>query len=221
MSITLQKIAGAILLALILAVGINLFGNVLFPERTLDQPAIIIAGAGDSGAPAAEADAPPPFEVLLAQGTPEAGQRVARRCTSCHTFEQGGANRVGPNLYGIIGAEIAHLDNYSYSPAMQNHGGTWDYENLDHFIESPASYIPGTKMTFAGISDPADRANLIIYLRSLSPDAPPLPEAPAEEAPAEEAPAEGEPAAEEPAAEEPAAEEPAAEEPAEDGQQAQ
>ena len=107
--------------------------------------------------------------------TPAAG-RVARRCAACHTFEQGGANGVGPNLWGVVGADIATHAGFSYSAALQALEGEWTYEALNHFIESPASYAPGTAMSFRGLSDEAQRFDLIAYLHSLSDNPLPFPD---------------------------------------------
>jgi cytochrome c len=114
---------------------------------------------------------------LLAAADPEAGAKVARKCAACHSFEQGGPNKIGPNLYGVIGGPVAHRDDYSYSQALQDKAGeTWSYANLDAYLESPKDFAPGNKMTFAGLKKPEDRAALLAYLRTFSDNPPPLPE---------------------------------------------
>ncbi len=98
---------------------------------------------------------------------------------ACHTFEEGEANRVGPNLYNIVGGPKAHLDGFNYSSALQQRGEageTWGYEELDAFLEAPRDYIDGTTMAFAGVRDENARATIIAYLASLSENPPPLPE---------------------------------------------
>jgi cytochrome c len=143
------------------------------------------AEAEAEGAPAGEPEQPLP--VLLAAADPAAGQAVAKRCASCHTFDNGGANKVGPNLWGIVGNHQAHLEGFAYSDAVKGLGGTWTYEDLDKYLTSPKDYAPGTKMTFAGIKKATDRANLLAYLRTLSDQPVPFPEPSAAAAPAPEA----------------------------------
>ncbi|MGF1476209.1 MAG: c-type cytochrome [Geminicoccaceae bacterium] len=112
---------------------------------------------------------------VFAEADPEEGQKVARRCRACHTFDEGGGNRVGPGLHGVVGRAIASVDGFSYSDALSGKDGAWDYETLFNYLEAPMEWAPGTSMNFAGIGDPADRGDLIAYLRSVSPEAPPLP----------------------------------------------
>ena len=117
-----------------------------------------------------------PIETLLASASSEKGQATAKQCATCHTFEKGGPNRVGPNLYGIVGANKAHLPNFNYSGAMKGKGGDWSFEELNKFLANPRGYVPGTNMTFAGLRD-SQRADVIAYLNSLSDSPKPLPTA--------------------------------------------
>lgn len=117
------------------------------------------------------------FAALLAAADPEAGAKVARKCTACHTFEQGGKNKLGPNLYNIVGMQVAANPDFRYSKALQEKSGeVWSYENLSAYLESPRTWAPGTKMVFAGLRKPEDRAALIAFLRSHHDNPPPLPE---------------------------------------------
>ena len=125
------------------------------------------------------------------------GERVVAQCRSCHTFDAGGANGIGPNLYDVFGRAVASHGGYEYSEAMQGHGGAWDYLALNDFLRSPAQVVRGTKMAFAGLRNDQERVAMIAYLRSISPNNVPLPAPLPEAAPAEEgaegaAPAEGE-----------------------------
>jgi cytochrome c len=111
--------------------------------------------------------APVDLGTLLASADPARGERTAQVCASCHTFDQGGANRVGPNLWGIVGRDVGSEGGFAYSPAVAGHPGAWTYEELDHWLASPAKAIPGTKMAFNGVRNPKDRANLLAYLGTL------------------------------------------------------
>ena len=105
---------------------------------------------------------------LLAGADPEAGAKKFRQCKACHTVESGGGNRVGPNLYGVIGRPVASVDGFKYSSAMRDHGGNWDIERLDAFLENPRKTVPRTRMSYRGLSDPEDRADMIAYLNTQS-----------------------------------------------------
>lgn len=167
------------------------FGSALLyhPEESLPENAYPIAA--ESAAPTeqaapeqaaaatpspAEAPAPAPdIATLLAAADAEAGAKVARKCSACHTFDKGGANRVGPNLWNIVDRPMGSHEGYNYSSAMAGESGNWTYEKLNHFLASPKDFVPGTKMTFAGIKDDKDRTDLIAYLRTLSDNPAPLP----------------------------------------------
>lgn len=119
--------------------------------------------------------ASPAFSQDLAErlsgADPEAGAKKFRQCKACHTVEAGGPNRTGPNLYGVIGRPVASVEGFKYSSALGDFGGNWDVERLDTFFENPRKAVPRTRMSFAGLSKPADRANMIAYLNTQS-DAP-------------------------------------------------
>lgn len=130
------------------------------------------AGAAPAmgGAPATGGD----ILMRLAAANPDAGLALRPRCVACHTFEQNGANRVGPNLWNIVGRDKASVPGFQYSEALRNAPGTWTFEELDRFLAAPARHIPGTRMNYAGMPAPGDRANLIAYLRTLSTSPVPL-----------------------------------------------
>jgi cytochrome c len=112
---------------------------------------------------------------LLSKASAENGASLVKKCAICHDFNKGGANRVGPNMWGIVGNKKAHLDNFTYSKALAEKGGTWTYEDLYHMIQKPSEFIPGTKMNFVGFKKPSDVADVIAYLRTLSDNPVPLP----------------------------------------------
>lgn len=132
-------------------------------------------------APVAVASAPaepvivPDLGTLLASADATAGKKVARKCLSCHTFDQGGRSGVGPNLWGIVGAPRAQVAGFKYSGAMTAFGGSWDFESLNDYLRRPSAYIRGTRMAFAGLRKDADRANLLAYMRSMASSPAPLP----------------------------------------------
>ncbi|MCB2067539.1 MAG: cytochrome c family protein [Erythrobacter sp.] len=154
------------------------------------EPGYVIDVADSGGAAAAG----PSLAELLATGDAAAGAASFAKCQACHTIDQGGAAGIGPNLFGVVGTTIGHhAPGFAYSSDLAGHGGDWTYENLDHWLTSPRAFAAGTKMSFPGLSDAQERANVILYLRSMGggPDLPAVEAAPAAEEGAE-APAEGE-----------------------------
>tara|TARA_R110002012_G_scaffold225728_1_gene397713 strand:+ start:1558 stop:2289 length:732 start_codon:yes stop_codon:yes gene_type:complete len=147
--------------------------------ETLSTYVATVAGGSDAAAnsdasapteDAAAAEPEMPGAEILAQGDPAAGEKVFRKCKACHTVEEDGPNRVGPNLYGIVGASVAAVDGFRYSGALTDHGGDWTPDRLAAFLANPRKVVPGTKMSFAGLRKPEDQADVIAYLASL-PDA--------------------------------------------------
>ncbi len=131
-------------------------------------------------------EAPPEFDLAtaLASADPSAGERIMNgKCASCHNWNEGGANGTGPALYGIMGQDIAGVSGFQYSGVLNEKEGDWNYENMNAFLENPSGWAPGTKMTFAGLRKGSDRANVLAFLETISPNAPAMPE-PAPEAPA-------------------------------------
>lgn len=189
-----NSIAGAVLASVLGVMGVGVAADTIihpnYPETPGYLPEVTLDNGG--GGPAAPAG-PPDFGRLFADQAALAeliarGERVAAQCRSCHTFDAGGADGIGPNLHDAFGRAVASHGGFDYSAPMRGHGGSWDYLALDAFLRSPGTDVRGTKMAFAGLRNETDRVAMIAYLRSISPHSVPLP-APAPEAVAEDAPA--------------------------------
>ncbi len=208
--------------------GASILSEAIFEPEAPETPGYIIAAAESSDAKSDEPSGPEyaPVVPLLASADAAAGEAVFKKCASCHSAEKGGPNKVGPDLYGVVGRPIASHEGFSYSAAMKafGEGKTWTFEELNGFLWNPRKHVPGTAMGFAGLKNVADRANILVWLNSarsdnplpITAEAPAAAPAAAEAAPAEATPAtDAAPAAETPAAETaPATEAPAAETPA-------
>ena len=179
--------AGAVLSALLVLFGANTFVNIIYPTGGGPE-----AGGGHGAGPSAaqpggggEQGPKVSLAALLGKADTGAGEKAAKKCAACHTFEDGGANKIGPNLHGVVGRQVASHGGFAYSEQLKAFGGAWDYEKLDCFLKDPKGCVAGTKMAFAGVKKDTERADIIAYLRSITPSAPPLPEDKAEAAPAD------------------------------------
>ena len=172
-----NTIAGWVLFAGIVALGTSIVAGEMFHSERPEKMGYPIAGAEQTseGGGAAEQ----PIEVYLAKADPAKGQQTFNKCMACHNADKGGANQLGPNLWDVIGEPIGQGKGFAFSDALSKKGGTWNWDNLSQWLTSPRNFAPGTKMTFAGLGDPQDRANVIAFLNQHS-DAPkPIPAAPA------------------------------------------
>jgi cytochrome c len=175
MNIETNKIAGAVFGTLLFAVGLNVVAEGLFSPEKPAIPGYDLPAPEEAAAAAPAAAPAEPLPVLLASADATKGQAAARKCSACHTFENGGANKVGPNLYNVVNRPLASYAGFNYSAALKGKGGNWDYEMLNAFIQNPKAAVPGTIMAFAGVAQAGERADLLAYLRSLSDSPAPLP----------------------------------------------
>tara|TARA_R110002110_G_scaffold125123_2_gene302802 strand:- start:653 stop:1276 length:624 start_codon:yes stop_codon:yes gene_type:complete len=181
-----NTIAGWVLAGGIAALGFSIVSGKYFHAGKHERPEVmgyVIEGVESSDG---AADTGPAIETLLQTADAAAGEKVFGKCAACHTINQGGANGIGPNLWGTFGKPHGHVAGFAYSDALTSIPGNWDWEGMNAWLTSPRKYAPGTKMTFAGLGKAEDRANLMVYLNAQGSNLP-LPAAPA----AAEAPAEG------------------------------
>jgi len=167
---TIVKSVAGVIVALVVIVGVNLYGDLLIGVGAKDTVGPVGLAAKDAG----------PVKVaslgeLLASVTPEDGKKVAKKCLSCHVFDPGAPHKIGPNLTETVGAEKGKKPGFTYSAAFAKLSGTWTYQDLDTFLTKPSAFAPGTKMTFAGLPKAKDRAAVIAYLASLTKSPPPFP----------------------------------------------
>lgn len=182
-AMTINKFIGAVLGTVFIILSISILSGSIFDRPAPEKPGYALAGGEEGGAAAggggeAAAAGPEDIKPLLANANADAGATVFKKCTSCHTIENGGANKVGPNLWGVVGRPIASHEGFAYSAAMKAHGEggkVWDYDSLNEFLYGPKAAVKGTAMGFAGVKKTDERANLIAYLRTQADSPAPLP----------------------------------------------
>lgn len=170
-SLEFNKIAGAVLMTGLVALGVSDLSKVLVHSEAPEKVAYPLpeGSGGDEGAAAAAGDKAaegPSLGALLAQGSAEKGLKVFKKCVACHTYDDGGKTKQGPNLFSILDRKVAGVEGFKYSKGMAALGGNWTYEQLDAFLKKPKALISDTKMSFGGIKKPQQRADLILFLRA-------------------------------------------------------
>lgn len=195
---TFQAVVSAFWLAFLAVLGVNIIGDLIMPEKeTVEKfgypvevpevQAVAAAGPADT--------ARPNIIPLIAVASVDDGAAGFRKCTSCHTVQEGAKPMTGPNLHGVVGRPVGSLPGFNYTDSLKSIGGEWSYQKLDDYLENPKHLAPKGSMNFAGLKKHEERAAVIKFLMSNSPAAPPLPEVPADApAAAEAAPAEAAPA---------------------------
>jgi cytochrome c len=177
-----NTIAGWALAGGIAALGLSILSGEYFKAERPEKMGYVVEGVeeeGDAGGAAADK----PIAFYLASADPAKGADVFKKCAACHNAENGGPNALGPNLWGVLGEGVGQgAHGFAFSDALKSKGGTWDWQNLSDWLKSPKAFAPGTKMTFAGLSKPEDRANVIAYLNQQSNAPRPMPAVPAEAA---------------------------------------
>ncbi len=171
-----NKILAALLAALLVATMSAFFAQIIYgDEHQAENEPVALAlvdvdeaqGEGSDKADGESAEEAVPLAERLAQADRAHGKSLAKKCSACHAFISGGANRIGPNLWNIDNRSVAAVSDFKYSSAMKEFGGTWTDERLDEFITKPKNVVSGTKMNFVGIKKPQDRADLIAWLKTL------------------------------------------------------
>jgi cytochrome c len=172
-----NTVAGWVLGAGIIALGASIVTGEMFKAERPEKMGYPIEGVEEEGA-GGGGEAEQPIAAYLAAADPGKGEAVFKKCAACHTINQGGAQGLGPNLWANMGAPIAHVPGFAYSDALKSKGGNWDWESMSQWLKSPKTFAPGTKMTFAGLSKPEDRANLMVWMNQQGSNIP-LPPPPA------------------------------------------
>ncbi len=178
-SFEINKILGALLGTCLVLLAVHIASGAIFAPPVPAKPGYVVEVKQEQqpGQPPAAAPAAQPIETLLASASVERGAQVAKQCELCHNLGKGQGAKIGPDLYGVVGRKVASEEGFNYSSALKAKGGTWTFDALNPWLTNPRADVPGTLMTFAGISNEHQRADVIAYLNSNSDNPLPLPKA--------------------------------------------
>lgn len=174
------RIMGSVIAAVLFVVAVRIASQEIYYAPPPAKPGYAVPGVqakAEAPAPAAApvAEAAPDFAAAIPMANAIAGEAIAERCGACHDWSKGGPNKIGPNLYGVVGRPKAMHPGFDYSPGMKGKDGDWTYADLFDFLRQPAAFVPGTKMTFGGLPRTQDRLNLLAFLRMQADTPAPLP----------------------------------------------
>ena len=177
-SFELNKIIASILLVALLVIGLGKLADSVFHVKQPKNPGYQVEIENQSTSlitQVSEVEEKIDIVAIMALGDVTAGEKIFKKCAACHSIEKGGANKIGPALYGVVGSKVGHVSDYKYSKALATYGKQWSFEELNGFLTKPASYLKGTKMSYAGLRKETDRASVIKYLNQNSDNPIPLP----------------------------------------------
>ncbi len=177
-SFELNKIIAAILMVALLVIGLGKIADGIFFVNKPDNPGYKVEVDSKSTTniiQTTEVAVKIDIAAIMAQGDLESGKKVFKKCAACHSIKSGGGNKIGPALYNVVGRKVGGVAEYKYSKALASYDKAWTFEELNGFLKKPASYIKGTKMSYAGLRKEKDRASVIKYLNQNSDNPRPLP----------------------------------------------
>ncbi len=177
-SFELNKIIAAILMVALLVIGLGKVADSVFHVKKPKNPGYKVEVESQSISDISQAASVVEkidIAAIMAFGDIASGEKIFKKCAACHSINKGGKNKIGPALYNVVGRKVGGLDNYKYSKALASYGKEWTFEELNGFLLKPASYLKGTKMSYAGLRKEKDRASIIKYLNEKSDNPKPLP----------------------------------------------
>ena len=174
-SFEINKLVAAVLVVFLVVFGIGKVSDIVFHVEKPNKSAYKVEISTASVTSASSSSQMIDIAALLALGSVDEGKKVWKKCSACHSINEGGKNKIGPALYNVLGRNVGALDDYKYSKALLAYGKSWTFEEMNGFLLKPQSYIKGTKMAFAGLKKEKDRASIILYMNQYSENPLPLP----------------------------------------------